>query len=140
MAVVVGTVSDAYGFCTPSGPSQASTISAVENETYMCFVNVTWPAGTYAQADDANFTPATAITNAMRNGKTAVPIAASFVSSGDENGAIIGAGDCGNTAGTFLCPLTQEDLSTERGAGGMSATWNRPLVFAVTFYVPVTGN
>ncbi len=136
MAVVVGSVQEAFGFTEAVGPS----LQVVTNtkKVMHCFVTVTWPTGTYAQADDANFAPATVIQNERRNNKTVTILQAAFVSPGDENGATIGAGACANTSGTVLCPLLQSDLSTERTNGALSATWNRPLTFCVSFYESIS--
>lgn len=130
MAVVSGTVKRAYGFTTVRN-DQVSTTDTSEYVVWGCFVDVTWPSGTYAQADDANFAPATVIAATRRNGKTPTILQAAFADAGNENGAIVGAGACTVTTGTVLCPLLQEDLTTEHANGAMSATWNR----AVTFYV-----
>ena len=134
MAVVTGTVHTAFGFTTPIGPCPTSTISSVEYEILGCYVTVTAPAGTYASADDFEFTPATVIQNTLDNGKTVTPIAACYAAPGDENGAIVHAsGTVTNTSGTFKAQLNQEDTTTEHADGAMNATWNRPLCFYVTF-------
>lgn len=136
MAVVVGTIDSVSGFNLPSGPSLHSTISADEHETECCVVHVTWLSGTYASGDDANFSPATAIQTAKRDGKTVTILQACFMSAGDENGAVVGADACAVSAGVITAGLTQEDLATERADGAMSATWNRPMAFCVTYHQP----
>jgi hypothetical protein len=132
MAVVVGSVQEAFGFTEAVGPSLQVVSSA--KKVQHCFVTVIWPTGTYAQADDANFAPATVIQNERRNNKTITILQAAFVSPGDENGATVGAGACSNSAGTITCPLIQADMSTERANGAVSATWNRPITFCVSYY------
>jgi hypothetical protein len=127
MAVVVGTVQEAFDFTEAQGPG-AATVKVMN-----CKVNVAWTAGTYAQADDANFVPATVIQDERRNGKTVTILSACAAAPGDENGTVIGAGACTVAAGTVTCPLTQADLTTERANGAMNATWNKPITFNVTF-------
>lgn len=139
MATVEGVVQGVAGFTAGTGPSLKHTISSDEYETEGAFVTVTWPSGTYAQADDASFDAATAIQNAKRDGKTVTLLGAVFVSAGDENGAVIGAGPCTVSTGDILCGLLQEDLSTERANGAMSATWNKPLTFFVAYRNKVNG-
>jgi hypothetical protein len=129
MAVVVGTVQEAFDFTEAQGPG-AATVKVMN-----CKVNVIWPTGTYAQADDANFVPATVIQDERRNGKTVTILSANFAGAGDENGTVIGAGACAVSTGTITCPLTQADLTTERANGAMSGAslWNKPITFNVTF-------
>lgn len=137
MAVVTGTVQAVHGFTSGVGPTLQSTISAVEYQTMGCFVEVTFPTGTYASADDARFDAPTAIAAARRNDKTVTLLGGCFVAAGDENGSIIGAGACTVSSAHIKAGLTQEDLSTERADGAMSAVWNRPLTFFVSFYETV---
>lgn len=133
MAVVPGVVREVSDIRPVLGPSLHHTISSVEYEILSCIVTVDYPTGTYASADDSNFNPQTAIQNSMRNGKTVTVLQACFASSGDENGSIVGAGACAVSANVVTNPLLQEDLSTEHADGSMSATWNRPLGYCVTF-------
>jgi hypothetical protein len=132
MAVVVGTVQGVHGFTVIRGDQPALTDTS-EYQIVGCFVDVTWPSGTYAQADDANFAAATAIAAARRNGKTPSVLQAAFADCGKENGSLVGADACTNSAGTVTCALLQEDLSTERANGAMSSTWQRPVTFFVSF-------
>lgn len=134
MAVVSGTVRDAFGFTKPTGPSLLHTISSVENELESCFVTVDYITGTYAAADNANFNPAAVIQNTKRDGKTVTVRAAAFVSSGDEAGAIRGADTPSAIASNVVThQILQEDLATERADGAMNATWNRPITWLVTY-------
>jgi hypothetical protein len=135
MATITGTVQTAYGFTKPKGPEHTHTISAVEYQTEMCFVHVIFPAGTYAQADDAEFNPIAAIQLAKKDGKTPVIISACCVGAGDENGTIV-SGDivASVTAGVIKMPLLLEDLATEHANAAMSAIWNRAITYAVWFY------
>jgi hypothetical protein len=126
MTVVAGTVQDAFDFAEAQGPSAAAV------KVMTCKVNVIWPTGTYASGDDANFAAATKIAT-RRNGKTPTILQASPLSPGDENGTVIFAQACANAAGTVTCGLTQADLTTERANGAMSAVWNKPITFSVTF-------
>ena len=139
MAVVTGTVQAVSGFTSGTGPSLKSTISSDEYETECAFLTVTYPSGTYASADDSRFDAVTAIQNSRRDGKTVSLLGACFVSAGDENGAVIGAAACSVSTSYIVAGLTQEDLSTERADGAMSATWNKPLTFCVSFRVKVNG-
>lgn len=139
MTIIDGAIQGVAGFTSGTGPSLKSTISSDEYETAGCFVTVTFPAGTYVQADDAQFDAPTAIQNSKRDGKTVTLLGATFVSSGDENGAVIGAGPCTVASSQIKCALLQEDLSTERAAGAMSATWNKPLTFFVSYRAKVNG-
>ncbi len=127
MATVHGTVQEAFAFTEAEGPG-AATVKVMN-----CRVNVTYPTGTYASAGNADFAPATVIQNERRNGKTVTILQACFAGAGDENGTVIGAGACVNTSGTVAHELTQADLTTERADGAMSATWNKPITFCVTF-------
>lgn len=136
MAVVTGTVAQPFGFQTPAGPSLNHTISSVEYETFCAFVPVTWVSGTYASGDNANFNPA-AMLETTRDGKTVTVLQACCVQAGQENGAIIGADACTVSANVVTCQLLQENLSTERADGSMSATWERPVVFAVWYRTAV---
>ncbi len=131
MAVVVGVVGDAYDFSEAQGPAGATV------KVMHCLVNVTYPTGTYATADDSNFAPAAAI-QSRRNGKTPTILQAAFYSPGDENGVVIGAGACTVSGGTVTNPLTQADLTTERANGAMASAlnWNRPVSYKITFTEP----
>ena len=138
MAVVTGTVQAVAGF-TSNGPTLKHTISSDEWETECCFITVTFPAGTYAAAGNAEFDAATAIENSKRDGKAVTVLGGVWVSAGDENGAVISAGPCTVSGDKILCELWQEDITTERADGAMSATWNRPLTFCVAFRTKVNG-
>ena len=132
MAAVVGTVGQAFGFAPVVGPGPALITSTVR--LMHCFVTITWPSGTYATGSGkATFAPATVIQSERRNGKTVTIRQAAFVGAGDENGANIAAGACTNSAGTVTCELLKDDLSTAHDEAGMSAVWNRPLTFCVSF-------
>jgi len=139
MAAVTGTVQGVAGFTSGTGPSPKHTISSDEYETEGAFVTVTFPAGTYAAADDAVFDAATAIQNSKRDGKTVTCLGGVFVSAGLENGTVVGAGACTISSGNIKCPLLQEDLSTEHADGAMNATWTRPLTFFVAYRNKVNG-
>jgi len=132
MAVVVGVVESASEYTQANGASRLHTVSGVENEVESCEVRVTWPSGTYAQADDAQFSPATAIQESKRTGKTITILQACYIADGDENGAVIAAGACAVAANVVTCELLQEDF-TERGNGAMSATWDAGVAFQVTY-------
>jgi len=133
MAVVAGTVDRAHSFNKTAGPL-ASITNTTEQEVSTCVVDVRWIAGTYASADDANFNPATAIQDSLRNGKSITVIGACGAGHGDENGAIIHAGLVSSiTTNTAVLTLLQEDAATERADGAMSATWNRPVQIVVYF-------
>lgn len=132
MATVVGTVEGASEFTQAQGPSRLHTVSGVENEVESCEVRVKWTSGTYAQADDAEFNPVTAIQDAKRDGKAVTILSACYIADGVENGAIIGAGACTVAANVVTCPLLQEDF-TERNNGAMSASWDAGVAFQVTY-------
>lgn len=133
MAAVAGTVKRAHGFTCLQGDAPNLTVSSAEYQLWGCFVDVEFAAGTYVQADDATFAPGTVIAAALRDGKTITVLHAACAQAGDENGALVGASDCTVSTGTVTCGLTKEDQSTERDAGAMSATWNRPITFFVSF-------
>lgn len=139
MATITGNVEAVGNHANGFGPSFKHTISSMKQETEGCLVSVSFPSGTYAQADDAQFAPATAIQDSRRDGKVITPLGAVFVSAGSENGSIVGAGACTLEGGLIKCPLLQADLSTERANGAMSATWERPITFFVTYLSPVNG-
>ena len=132
MATVVGTVVAVANYSQANGPSLLHTVSGVENEVESCIVHVEWVSGTYAGADDANFSPATAIEASKRSGKSVTILQASYVASGDEDGAVLAAGACFVAANVVTCELLQEDF-TERSNGAMSATWERPIAFSVSY-------
>jgi hypothetical protein len=131
MAAVVGAVQTAWAFTEAVGPGLQVDSSA--DKVLYCLVSVIWNAGTYAQADDATFAPSTVIQNTRRNGKTVTVRQACFVSPGDENGTTVTADVATNTSGTFKCQLLGSDLTTEHANAAMSATWNRPVSFVVSF-------
>lgn len=133
MAVVAGTVQTAFGFTVPRGDTTTATASSAEYGVMGCYVNVTFPSGTYSQTDEASIAPATVIAATRRNGRTPTILDCAFAGLGEENGAIVGA-KCGTiTTGTVAVTLLKEDLTTERDAGAMSATWGKPMCFYVTF-------
>jgi hypothetical protein len=134
MAVVSGTVNEAFGFSRAHGAPPTHTVSAAEQNIEHCYVGVTYESGTYAAADNSNFSPATVIQNTRRNGKTVTILSAACVGAGDENGALIFGDACTVSANVVTNQLLQEDLSTERADGAMSATWNRNVVYAVSYY------
>jgi ABC-type nitrate/sulfonate/bicarbonate transport system permease component len=139
MAISVATELEAFGFSAPLGPSSKSTISADEHETMSCMITMQWDSQTYAQADDATFSPKTLIEDSMRNGKTVTILQAAFVSAGEAaDGTIIGAGACTVAANVVTMPLTSEDLSTEfTDATAVPDLSVRPLCCLVTFHMPV---
>lgn len=139
MAVVTGTARSAFGFTSGTGPSLQSTISGDEWETGGCFVTADYGAGTYASAGNAEVDVATLIENGKRDGKDVTLMGACFVSAGQENGAIIGAKTVAISGDKITCELTQEDLSTERADGAMSAVWGKPLTFFVSYRTKVNG-
>jgi hypothetical protein len=130
MAVVVGTVLEAFDFAESQGPA-ASTVKIMS-----CKVNVVYTAGTYASADDSNFSPASVIQSERRNGKTVTILQACFHSTGDENGSIVAADKCTVSGGVVTNQLLQSDFSTEHANGAMNATWNKPVTYCVTFTEP----
>lgn len=134
MAAVSGTVKRAYGFTTVRN-DQVSTTDTSEYVVWGCFVDVTFPSGTYAQADNATFAPATVIAATLRDGKTPTILQAAFADAGNENGAIVGAGACAVSSGTVTTPLLKENLTDEHDDGAMSATWNRAITFYVSYKV-----
>lgn len=137
MATVVGTIKSVSGFEQPAGPTPKLTIATQEQRMESCLVGVIWPAGTYASNDDANFNPQSAIQTTRRDGKTVTVLQACMVAPGNENGAEIGGGPCAVAANVVTVELKQEDMSTERADGAMSATWNRPVMFRVTYVAPI---
>jgi len=131
MAAVVGVVSAKHGTTKPVGPLPTITISAAEHEVFVHYVEVIFPAGTYAAGDDATIDP-TAALQSSRSGKTFVVLNAMCAGHGDENGAIVGLGLVSDiTSNVITAPLTQEDGTTERADGAMSPTWNRPITMAL---------
>jgi len=141
MAAVTGTVVAVSGFTSGTGPSRHSTISAAEWETFGCFVTVEYSdtGDTYASGDDATFDAAAAIQASMQDGRDVVPMGACFVSAGVENGAIVGAKTVAVSGDNVTSELTQEDLSTERDDGAMSATWQKPITYFVSWRAKVQG-
>jgi len=140
MAIVTATEIQAFGFTTPTGPSENSTISGAEHETLGCYVTLEWTSGTYAQADDATFNPATAIQDSLRDGKTITVLSASLASAGrSAAGPIVGGGlVSGVAANVVTLPLVQEDLTTEYAdATGVPAAWDRPICMYVVFHRPI---
>ena len=136
MAAVSGTVQQAFNVGPVTGPGPAVIASA--DRVMCCFVEVIWPTGTYSTGSGkATFAPGTVIQTERRNGKTVTILQAAFVGAGDENGSNIGAGACTNSGGTITCELLKDDLSTAHTDTAMSATWNRPLTFCVSFYETV---
>lgn len=135
MATIAATVHRAYNFDKMPGP-QASFTKTTEQYCQTCWIDVTFPSGTYVQADDASVSPATVIQNSLRDGKTITILGCMPVDHGDENGSIVHFdGQTGITiaANVITAAILQEDAATERTAGAMSTTWNRPIKLAVTF-------
>jgi len=131
MAAVVGVVTAKHGTTKPVGPLATITISAVEYELFVHYIEVTFPAGTYVQADDATIDPTTVLATS-RHGKTSIVLGAMCAGHGDENGSIVHVGiPTTIVANLITLPITQEDGTTERGASAMSATWNRPITVAL---------
>ena len=133
MAAVEGTIVSVSDFSVQRADPTTGTASSVEYQIVSCFVDVTFPAGTYVQADDATFAPGTAIAASRRNGRTPTILQAAFAGFGRENGTPVGAGACTNSSGTVTCPILKKDLATERDAGAMSATWSQGIRFCVSF-------
>jgi len=130
MAIVVGVVSAKHGSTKPVGPLPSITITT-EQEVFVHYVEVIWPAGTYAQADDASFDP-TAVLESSQSGKTYTVLGACCAGHGDEDGAIVHLGIVISiTANVVLAPLTTEDGTTEHANAALSATWNRPITVAL---------
>lgn len=131
MAVTAGTVQNAWAFTEAVGPGLQLDSSA--DKMLECRVAVVWTTGTYAQADGSSFSPATVIQNTRRNGKTVTVRHAAFVSPGDENGTTVTGGDATVSASVVSLHLYGSDQSTEHSNAALSATWNRPVIFAVSF-------
>jgi hypothetical protein len=130
MAAVVGVVSAKHGTTKPVGPLPPITITT-EQEVFVHYVEVIFPAGTYVQADDATIDP-TAVLQSSRSGKTFTVLGAMCAGHGDENGSIVHVGiPTTIVANLITLPITQEDGTTERGASAMSAVWNRPITVAL---------
>lgn len=138
MAAVSGTIANVSGFTVPRNDPAYAAASSVNYQIFGCYVDVTFPSGTYVQADDATFAPGTAIAAARRNGRTPTIVSACFAGLGDENGSKVGAGPCTVSAGTVTTPLLKENLTDERDAGAMSATWNKSIRFYVTCKEPIS--
>lgn len=139
MTIVTGTVMGVSGFTSGTGPSLKHTISSDEWETEGCYVTVTYPTGTYAAADDSDFDAATAIEACKRDSKKVTLLGAVCVSAGNENGAVVIGGACTVASSNIKCQLLQEDISTERADGAMSATWNKPVTYFVAYRSKVNG-
>lgn len=137
MAAVEGTIVSVSDFSVQRADPTTGTASSVEYQVVSCFVDVTFPAGTYVQADDATFAPGTAIAAARRNGRTPTILQAAFCGFGSENGTPVGAGACTNSSGTITTSILTKDLSTERTAGAMNATWPKGIRFCVSFKEPI---
>lgn len=135
MAAVVGTVTNVRDFALAGGRQEFVATSTKRLRYALC--DVTFPSGTYAQADDANFTVAALIKSTRKDGKTVTIHQACPVGDGIENGSNIVAGACTVSTGTITFPLLQDDASTERANGAMSATWQKPLTFCVSYFEPV---
>ena len=137
MAALVGVVKEAFGFHEVVGPSLPTTTGTTASKMIGCFVTVEFSAGTYAQADDATFAPATVIQNERRSGKTITIRQAAIASPGSENGTTVAAGACTVSSGTVTCPLLTVDLSTEHANAAMSSNWTRAMTFFVSFTEPL---
>lgn len=135
MAAVVGSVTNVRDFALAGGRQEFVASSTKRLRYALC--DVTFPSGTYVQADDANFTVATLIKSTRKDGKTVTIHQACPVGDGIENGANIVAGQCTVTSGTIAFALFKDDGTTERDAGAMSATWQKPLTFCVSYFEPV---
>ena len=136
MATISGTVKRAYNFEQLRDDQYTDTD---EYEIVTCKVDVEYATGTYAQADDSNFAPATKIQNTLRDGQTVTILQAAFVAAGrylsSSTTTYVGADACAVSSGTVTNALLQEDMSTELGdATDMTAlTWEIPVTYQVTF-------
>lgn len=143
MAAAVGTVLRAWGFDAAQGTPVVNTVSSNGVIVKTCRVAVQWPTGTYAQADNATFAPATVIQNARRDGKTVTILAACPVAAGrtqvtatPTTVAYPFALACTVSSGTITTQLTGSDLTTELtdSTDLATLTWTAPVVFQVAFH------
>lgn len=134
MAVVTGALQSVANYTGGTGPSLFSTISGDEWQTAGCFVTATFPAGTYAAADNAQVDVRTRLRELLAKPDLEL-VSAAFVSAGQEDAAIVGAKTVAVSGANVTCELTQEDLTTEHPNGAMNANWPRPITFWVTYRV-----
>lgn len=134
MAAVVGTVTNVRDFALAGGRQEFVATSTKRLRYALC--DVTFPSGTYASADDANFTVASLIQSTRKDGKTVTIHQACPVGNGIENGNNIVAGQCTVTTGTIAFALFKDDGTTEHDNGAMSATWQKPVTFCVSYFEP----
>jgi hypothetical protein len=145
MADITGTVKRAYGFTSPKGSQEVHTVSSDEVEIVGCYVDVEYLTGTYATANTALFSPATAIQDSLRDGRTVTIKQACFADSGkvtiSSTDSLIAALGCTVSAGVVSNDLALEDLTTEytNGTNVATMTWQRPITYYVTFTRPLVG-
>jgi hypothetical protein len=134
MATVVGLVSPAFGWTKPQGVNIGPvTIGGNAGNMWTVFVSVTFPTGTYAAADDAEFDPTEAL-ESSQNGKTYTVLQAMGVTPGREDGDFVHFGPTGSiTSNVVKAPLLQEDHSTEHADGAMGA-WTDPITVALSVH------
>jgi hypothetical protein len=118
---------------------EPNTTDTVEYEIECCFVDVEFNAGTYAQADDADFDPSAVIEATKRDGKTITVLGCSCAGIGNEGSSVLVGADVitSVTSNTVLVPLLLEDLTTERGASAMGTAWDKAIPFFVCYKQPV---
>jgi hypothetical protein len=142
MATSAATVLRAYNFERLRDQLHTNTD---EYEVMTCRVDCEYITTAYATDDDSSLAPATAIANALRDGRTATIIDSCFVAPGQYSLAatpttyvLAGAGPCTTvSSGTITNPLTAEDLATEmtNTTALNTATWQIPITYQVTFMV-----
>ncbi len=133
MAIITGTLKDAFSFQTPTGFNIDSSTPA--QQAMVCYVTASF-SGTYDTAAHAQLTGLdTFISGIRRNGKTVTILDVTGAGSG-----LYGATPTpmagfvtSVTGGTVALNLTQGNLSTEFGNGGTVGPETTPIPFGVFF-------
>ena len=129
MAVVSGTIVDAFGVTTPMGPLRDGNATPLEIKDL--YFTATF-AGTYVQGDNAQILLAnTVIASHITNGRTFTLVDCAFAQPGLEAGVVIGAKTIAVSGTTITMELTGADLTTEH-AGAVLGTMTRPICFFVS--------
>lgn len=133
MAIITGTVKEAFSAQTPTGLNQDS--SSPPQQALVCFITASF-SGTYDTALHAQLTNVdTFIAGIRRNGKTVTLIDACGAGAGlyGSSPTPMAATVTSVSAGTIALNLTQGNLTTEFGNGGTVGPELTPIPLHVFF-------
>jgi hypothetical protein len=129
MAVVTGTIVDAFGITTPMGPLRDGNSPPLEIKGL--YFTATF-SGTYAQGDNAQLLLVpTVLASHITDGRTFTLLSCALAQPGLEAGTVIGAKTIAISGTTITMELTGADLTTEH-ANAVLGTMTRPICFFIS--------